>query len=366
MLDKYLETDVQNKLYILSIFHLRHTVTLKELTRALNLSASTVYATINVLNYEFRDMAEIQNSNAVFHLVLPEEDTFMQLSHKLYAHSLVLHCLQFFLTNTQTKPFTEFMEQHSLTRSSAYRIRQKCADYLEHIGLHLQKNNVTGEEYRIRFLIALLSYKYGFDCYEIDETSIRLVRKFILSTNRQVDAHFLEYSAYEYGFSEILFILSWKRHDHDVHFVAPESFDKLKELFSYIPLKQSFQAVVEPELGITFSEDELDYVYLVYLSTNNCLFSDQWTPEHVSQLHRITESLPKYQCLQAHFSHYFGEKVANSGELRSILIYFYKKCISNLQCIIPDKHYYFQDQDDFFRSAINKLVINVLNAWKAD
>lgn len=366
MLDKYLETDVQNKLYILSILHLRQTVTLKELTRALNLSASTVYATIHVLNYEFQGVAAIENHNAVFHLILPAEDTFMQLSHKLYAHSLVLHCLKFFLTNTHAESFSKFMEQHSLTRSSAYRIRKKCADYLENIGLHLQKNSVTGEEYRIRFLIALLSYKYGFHCYEIDEASIHLVRRFILSTNQQIDGHFLEHSAYEYGFSEILFILTWKRHDREVYFQAPKSFDQLKQMFAYLPLKQSFQSVVEPALGITFSESELNYVYLVYLSTNNCLFSDKWTPKHIRQLHRITETLPKFCCLQDHFGRYFGEKVANSGELRSILIYFYKKCILNLQCIIPDKHYYFQDQDDFFRSAVKELVIRVLNAWKAD
>ena len=100
------------------------------------------------------------------------------------------------------------MDEHFLSKSAAYRVRESCVHYLHSVSLDIHHNRIAGEEYRIRFLIALLYYKYGFDCCNIDETSTALARTFILASNQVIDLHFLEHSVEEYGLFECLLILT--------------------------------------------------------------------------------------------------------------------------------------------------------------
>lgn len=365
MLNDFLENNVRNKLCIISILHLKHSVSLKELSQELDLSISGLNSVINELNFELREIAEISKTSSSFKLyTFKKNATFTELSHAIYKDSTILQCLRFLIMNETNEPFSKFIEDKFLTKSSAYRIRQHCSNYLHNIGLSIKNNTVVGDECRIRFLIALLHVKYGIDCCEIDKRSINITREFILSTNQQIDLKFLEHTTNEYGYFECLFILSWKRQKYALNFSHPNSLDRLKELFIYQEMIPHIRSIVEAKLNIRFSEDDYDYLYLSYCCVNSCVLADKWSKTDIEKIHEIIFSDEKFKNLLTLFGAQFGDELENSRELHSVLVYFYKKCLFNLQCIIPDKHYYLSVKKDNLISIVQKQISAILEDWK--
>lgn len=112
MLNDFLENNVQNKLHIISILHLKRSISLKELRHELNLSTSGINSVINELNSELRNLAGIHKSSACFKLFKYKKDvTYTELCHAVYKNSAVLQCLRFFITNEEHKPFSHFIEE---------------------------------------------------------------------------------------------------------------------------------------------------------------------------------------------------------------------------------------------------------------
>lgn len=143
-------------------------------------------------NKAFDGLGYIENKQQHVSLSILDKVNTLKLLHAIYAHSDILHCLKFLLTNDTCKPFTIFIDDNFLSKSTAYRTRKVCLAYLHMIGLDVKKNCVIGEEARIRFVIALLYYKYGIDCCDIDEEAVAFARCFILSTNQTIDLDFLK------------------------------------------------------------------------------------------------------------------------------------------------------------------------------
>lgn len=112
MLNDFLENNVQNKLHIISILHLKRSISLKELRHELNLSTPGINSVINELNSELRNLAGIHKSSACFKLFKYKKDvTYTELCHAVYKNSAVLQCLRFFITNEEHKPFSHFIEE---------------------------------------------------------------------------------------------------------------------------------------------------------------------------------------------------------------------------------------------------------------
>lgn len=211
MLNNFLENNVQKKLHVFSILHICRSISLKNLSKEVKISPASIIMLIDELNFDLQGIAEISKTSATIKLKICENVSFFEIFHAIYRSSNVLECLRYMIMNDSHDSFSNFSEERYLTRPSAYRIRQNCVNYLHEIGLDVNKNKVIGNEYRIRFLIALLHYKYGIDCYEMDAHSTQMAREFIVSTNDKINMQFLEYTSGEYGYFECLLILAWKR-----------------------------------------------------------------------------------------------------------------------------------------------------------
>lgn len=368
MLNDFLETNIQNKLHIISILHLKHSISLKELSHELDLSVSGMNSIINELNLELREIAEISKGPSSLKLLKFKKNiTFTELSHAIYKNSIVLQCLRYLVTNEKHEPFSNFIKDKFLTKSSAYRIRQHCSNYLHNIGLSIKNNTISGEEYRIRFFIALLYYKYGIDCCGMDKKSVNIAREFILSTNQQINPDFLNRTTNEYGYFECLFILSWKRQKYTLNFSHPNALDNLKRIFIYREIIVYVRSIVEPQLNLHFTENEYDYIFLAYCCANSCVLADKWSQEDIRQVHEIIFSDERFDNLLTLFGEHFGIELKSSPELHSVLVYFYKKCLFDLQCIIPDKHYYLLDvKKDPLVIMVKRQISTILDIWKRE
>lgn len=364
MLDKYLEPSIQNKLQTFYLLRSRSEVSIKEIKNLLKTTSANSLLFLHELNNALCGLAEIQIQNPLASLYVYENVSFLELLHGIYADSNILHCLVFLIMNTEDRPFSVFMDEHFLSKSTAYRIRESCVRYLHSVGLELFHNRIAGEEYRIRFLIGLLYYKYGFDCCDIDQASTDLARTFILSSNQVIDRHFLDHSVEEYGLFECLLILTWKRKSFTAPLPPSRDLDMLKELFVYQNLKKYFQNVVEKELSVAFSNDDYDYLFLAYCCTNNCVFSDKWTQKDVHLLHDIVFAQPSFSDLLHRLEKKFGNDIMDCREIRATLIYFYKKCLLELQCLIPDKHFYLHSTNSELLFAIRDCLADILKDWR--
>ena len=304
MLDYFLENTTKKKLYLFSILYLKRVTSVKECKYILTFSSTSIISIINELNFDFNGIAEINITNSLeLKLIVYEDITFSDLLHAIYQSSNVLHCIKFMITNESNHSFLVFAEDNYLAKSSAYRIRQKCIKYIRSIGLDIKKNKVIGEEYRIRFLIALLYYKCGIDCCDIDEYSIKLIKEFIISTNQSITFEFLNNATNEYDYFECLMSLLWKRKDHNDNLSIPKELEKFKEIFIYNDLKKYLHNVIGNQLNIDFSKKDYDYMYLVYFCTNNFLFANQWTEERKEHIYKIFLSNQKFYDLYIRLSH---------------------------------------------------------------
>lgn len=366
MLDYFLENTVQKKLHIFSILHVSHSISIKELSQKVKISPASIATMIDDLNFDLEGIAEISKNATTIAIKIYDEVTFFEIFHAIYKSSNMLKCLCYMIMNDSHESFSEFSEDYHLSRPSAYRIRQSCVNYLHGIGLDVDKNKVVGNEYRIRFLIALLHYKYGVDCYDADETSIQTAREFILSTNDKIDMNFLEYTSAEYGYFEYLLILAWKRKKYPLTFEKSEELEKLKQLFIFPELKRCLKENLENKLNISFSDYDYDYIFLVYCCTNSCVFADKWKQEDIELVHKIIFGIDKVKHLIKKFENKCCLDVTQSHAFKAAIIYFYKKCIFNLHCVIPDKHFYLDSKNDPSKLMVRQCVSEIIDTWKKE
>lgn len=366
MIDKYLENNVQKKINLFSILNIKQSINIHELKEDSNLSTFSINSLIEELRYDIQGLAEIIYNQSTIELMYYEGTTPFDIFHAIYATSSTLKCIKFLINNDTHIPFTVFIDDNFLTTSNGYRIRQSSLNYLRSIGLDVKNNKVIGDEYRIRFLIGLLYYKYGVDCSNIDSESIELARNFILATNKKISYQFLESTTDEYGYFECLLILLWKRKGYPLSFPKYSEMERLKTLFIYRDIIHYLRTVIEPHLDFTLSQKDIDYVFLAYCCTNNCVLTDKWTDNDNNILYTIIFNDLKFQDLMNKFEQKFRIPLKNSSAFKSVLIVFYKKCILNLQCIIPDKHYYFETKKETISSHIVSYISDILNSWVKD
>ena len=361
MINDYLEQSIQHKLRICSMFQNKREISVNEIARETKLSRKSVSSLLQEMRIDFQGIAEIYKESSNYSLHIYDDVHTFELFYSIYSNSNILRCLQFMIMNESNQPISDFADENFLTLATVYRIRKICIEYLKKIGLQVQKNQIVGEEYRIRFFIALLYYKCGIDCCGIDSDSIRIIREFVLSTNSKINMQFLESTIGEYAYFECLMILSWKRRNHSLKFKKSKKLEALKKLFVYPKLIEGIHQNIEKKLNIIFEEKEYDYMYLVYICTSNCLFSDKWTKEDLDLIDEIVLADEGIQSLIDCFEEKCNKTLRNSYVFnQKWYICFYRRCLFDLQCIIPDKQYYFDFISDTAHLSIIKFIKNVL------
>lgn len=363
VLDQFLEHTIQKKQRIFSILNTHYEATMKDLAKELDISINSLSSLIDELSLELEGLATLSKDGRMVRLEMTPGGSYLDLLHAIFQSSNVLSCLCFLLTNETHDSFEHFMEDHYLTRPSAYRIRQTCVHYLHLIGLDVSRNYVVGEEYRIRYLMALLYYKYGIECFTMDETSVHILQQFIIATNRYMNVQFLERTYDEYGYYECLMTLAWKRKKYPVVFKDETSLTHLKSLFVYDLYLEYIHTYLEPALGLTFDKAELDYMYLVYVSVNNCIFADRFDEEAIQAVRRCVFSETHMREMVQSFEHHFGISMVQSPAFLSVMIFFFKKSLLGLQCIIPDKHFYLDSKTDPCKELVKEEVETLIQPW---
>ncbi|WMB29804.1 helix-turn-helix domain-containing protein [Streptococcus didelphis] len=92
--------------------------------------------------------------------------------------------LKFLLAESRyPKSIGSFSRRYFISKGKAYRLINKLKSYLKTVGLTIIDNTVRGEEFRIRYLIAMLHKEYGIILYKIESEDLKVIHAFIFQPN---------------------------------------------------------------------------------------------------------------------------------------------------------------------------------------
>lgn len=143
------------------------------------------------LKEEFQDLFCLRVMKRTVHLDIYTKLNPLVCFHRIYQGSIFLRLLCYFLRE-EKESFACFIQKEYLSRATGYRLRDKCLDFLKGIRLSLDKYQVIGPEYRIRFLIALLEYKFGIHLYAITEKELEIIFNLISASNAHLSREAFE------------------------------------------------------------------------------------------------------------------------------------------------------------------------------
>ncbi|MEN4333153.1 helix-turn-helix domain-containing protein [Streptococcus pyogenes] len=338
MLDYYLESDIIDQKILLAIL-----LTEKELTMAAACSQTTLTALkikqyLRQFNALFKGYLRIEliKSRIYCEVLNDKREAFF---YDIFALSDTLKMLTFLLLdNPKHKSIAVYTRKQGISQSKAYRLIHKLKHYLQDIGLNIVDNTVIGDELKIRYLIALLHKEYGIILYDIQPADIETIHAFIFAAQKNLQpSAFLDR---RFLFFDVLLMLTWKRHRYPVHLPHLALFEHLKSLPIFDNIKTIAVDELAPRTRVTFSSDDFDYLFLIYLTTDNSFLSGYWTSHQRQQLYHLITKDPDYHLLIHRLQALVG-KYSDIHEHIPNLIPFFKRTLYNLQTLITFDGYYF-------------------------
>lgn len=335
----------------------------------LNISEVYLKDLVNELNLSLNGKATIEfQKDKQIKIMLNENVCYLEILHIIYQESFILKYFDFIINHHENQPFSVFIEQYYHSVANAYRIKNKAEKFLNQIGLATTKNQLTGPEYRIRFFIAILHSQYGIRYKAISDEDIQIAHEFILSSNHAIRPELLTTTTDDFLFFEILLILTWKRRDKPTNLSQWADLPKLKKLFIYQRLLVYVHENLEKYLDSKFSQEELDYLFLCYCTTNNYLFSDQWSNEDIKALHQVVFTNENIKSLLTYIHHQLslGKEIIFTRNFRVTMVYFYKKMILNLQSLFPESNPFIFNTLSPTQKILFKQVKQMIEDWQVE
>ncbi|HFV2883428.1 TPA: helix-turn-helix domain-containing protein [Streptococcus agalactiae] len=334
MIENFLEKNILNKVKLLTLCYDTPSLSLDTACNRLHLSPVELKNYCHKLNVLFGHKLSIH---------IPKERILCKLNKLtqedalkiVYNESNTLQLLKFLIDDSSDKKsLVAFGNDLFLSRSSVYRLRENLIPLIKDLGLSLSKNTIVGDEYRIRYLIAYLTTKFGIKIYDLSALDIKIIRQFLFEsgTNIRPTTHLSDI----FIFFDTLFILTWKRHHHKVKIPNSKLFSSLKKIFIYEELNTCVKSIVQPYFNVIFNSEDMDYIFLIYLTSANSFAAQKWTETHVDEVLAIFKSLPKFQMLLQPLKEALPYSDTYYDELVKVTIYFSRNFIVGLNQLIPE------------------------------
>ncbi|VGV08264.1 transcriptional regulator Nra [Streptococcus pyogenes] len=362
LVETYLEQSIRDKSELVLLLFKSPTIIFSHVAKQTGLTAVQLKYYCKELDDFFGNNLDItiKKGKIICCFVKPVKEFYL---HQLYDTSTILKLLVFFIKNgTSSQPLIKFSKKYFLSSSSAYRLRESLIKLLREFGLRVSKNTIVGEEYRIRYLIAMLYSKFGIVIYPLDHLDNQVIYRFLSqsATNLRTSPWLEE----PFSFYNMLLALSWKRHQFAVSIPQTRIFRQLKKLFIYDCLTRSSRQVIENAFSLTFSQGDLDYLFLIYITTNNSFASLQWTPQHIETCCHIFEKNDTFRLLLEPILKRLPQLNHSKQDLIKALMYFSKSFLFNLQHFVIEIPS-FSLPTYTGNSNLYKALKNIVNQWLA-
>lgn len=338
MLSQYLETNTLQLIRLLTTLLDCQNISFSQLTKVTSLKSKTCRHLLGQLTKRLDGMVCIEiNEQSQISCSLKERVSKNQCLHLIYRDSMVLSCLKFLIFNQEHQPFTVFSKNHFLSTASAYRVREKCRHFLKSVHLSIRANQVCGEEFRIRYLIALLQCQYGVSCYPIEEDDLDRITEFMTNSNPNIAKNFLSLMEDEFAFCHFLMMLTWKRQAFRPYLPYSAQFDHIKPLFIYPKIIHFSKEYLETSLPFSFDQLDYDYLFLVYCTNTNFFCGHLWNEKEREKVCQLVATKTDIAYLIPSFKAFLGSNLSTSLPFLEAMMTLFRKCLFNLQSLIPEE-----------------------------
>ncbi|WP_394405999.1 helix-turn-helix domain-containing protein [Streptococcus sp. 20-1249] len=361
MIENYIEKKIIQQVTLINLLLDFREIDLKSLLEIAHISEKDFFALLPQLQSIFHDSLTIVCNNNKLTLTLIQPARKSHFFHQIFQNSTFLQFL-FFLIQEDELHLHDFADKYFISLATAYRLKNKCISYLKKVGLDCDKNTIVGPEYRMRFLLATLYYRFGFSLYEFTESDHRMIFDLIQATNTYLPDVATSLIPEEQYFFSYLIFLSWKRQGYSVSVPYSEEFEILKFHPVYSPLRQTLKQNLADKFENELTDGDIDYLFLAYGITDNPLFKDRWRLEVSSEFFapffaytRLNYLLPKFEAI-------FGKEVTDSFDFQLSVLFCMRRFLCDIHDLIPD-HYLFEYIDPPYPKRLFQIVEKLLRDW---
>lgn len=366
MIEKYMEKELVRKVKIINLLWEKEELTSIDLASTLEVTATTVKSDIKALNLYYcspNNPLIVSSASGYSILNKPQRNKRAYLK-TIYNDSLFIRACCYNLKHNFSEIET-FAEEEFISLSKAYDLKKVVLSYIKELDISYFQNELPNNECRIRFLITYFQMKIGIDIIDIPQFNQyhfdELFKEFETTENCLLSRYSKEYAS-------ILFQLDYERsHTCPISF-DPVSLSLLKSTTVYQRLRKIIYPFLEKEFHTRVSEEHILYYVLVFNIMNaNYIDSKEVTDSYNNYVQIIKERDDlHYDRLLSLFSQEFGDDLDTHSLLfEAPLIIFLRKCIFNLQILIPEEHLELGNMS-VISNSLSEKISHILATWNKE
>ncbi|PAB00282.1 helix-turn-helix domain-containing protein [Enterococcus canintestini] len=338
MLENYMERELVRKIQLINTLWSQEEMTSITLAVCLNVTSTTIKSDVKAINtyYCETNYPLIVSSGTGYSILDKEKRNKRDFLKQIYNESLFVRACCFYLKSNFTDSET-FASLEFISSSKAYELRKNVISYINELDIQVTTDPLINNECRIRFLMVFFQMKVGIDFITINPFSKQKIYELF--------SHFEEkekcvLSNYSKEYASILFQLNFDRRKK-----YPLVFNKfwvtiLEQTDIYKRLREPIYKYLINELHVNIQQEEIFYFALVLNIMNANYFDDiellksyQSYGDLIKNSQRLNYAHLK-ELFEVEFQHDFTDDIL----FESMLITFLRKCIFNLQSLIPEEH----------------------------
>ncbi|WP_251849979.1 helix-turn-helix domain-containing protein [Enterococcus hirae] len=336
MFEKYMEKDLKRKINIINLLWENPQLTSLEIGDYLGVTAATIKSDIKFINFYYclEEVPLIISSSNGYCILNKESRNKVDYLKKVYKDSLFIRACCFFLKNNFTG-VNQFADEEFISKSKAYYLKEEVLTYLSEVEIINSLNEV--DECRLRFLLTFFQMKLDEEFVKISKNN-KIVFLSLFREFEKIEICLL--SDYSKEYASILFQLHFNRRNKTCLNFDQIAVDLLKNTKVYERLSKPIILFLEKELHGQAKEEEIFFFVLIFNLMNANYFDEtNRLTSYQSYVQLISNSpVLYYNELVCLFEREFNIELKKEKLFEATLISFLRKCIFNLQILIPEEH----------------------------
>ena len=364
MFEKYVEKELTRKIAIVNLLWENVQLTSIDLAISLDVTATTIKSDIKSINLYYCSVNEplIVSETTGYSILNKKSQDKRSYLKRIYSDSLFIRACCFYLKHNFSNA-GKLADEEFISVSKAYELKRKVIEYVEGLGIKVADKTIANNECRLRFLITFFQMKVGIDFISISKYNKYQFSK-LFDKIEEVENCLL--SDYSREYASILLQL-----DFDRKKLFPVTFDKkslnlLENTPIYRRLSKPIYSFLKEELHVNIQSEEIFYYALVFNIMNANYYDSSYdstifeSDTYRSYVHLIkNETWLHYNELVDCFEKEFEVPLRQEPLFEASTINFIRKCIFNIQTLIPEEHVELgnlpQVPDEIFTKICNSL-----------
>lgn len=364
-----MEKDLTRKIAIINLLWEHSQLTSIELSEYLEVTAPTIKSDVKFINICccLEDSFLIDSSSNGYCILNKEKKNKADYLKKIYKNSLFIRACCYFLKTNFSK-VTHFANQEFISKSKAYYLKDEVISYLKEIEVITATNEI--DECRLRLLLTFFQMKLDEEFVSIS-TNNQMLFSQLFKKIEEIECCLL--SDYSKKYASILFQLHFNRRKTSKLSFEQKAVNLLQKTKIYERLSQPVKLFLEKELHGQAKNEEIFYFVLIFNIMNANYFEEGEVLEtYQSYVQLISDSqILRYKDLVRLFEKKFSINLKKEKIFEAALITFLRKCVFNLQLLIPEEHFelgniaevpnhlFFKSRDVFYQwNKLTKLNLN--------